>query len=98
MTLPITRLSPHTHLRASQPVPRRRWVRFRVEADAPIHTYVVDTFGMSNFYANRDFETHGGFKNKETHTQHLRLPFRGNWHLLVVNPLDEEVAVFYEIR
>jgi hypothetical protein len=69
-----------------------------VEAQAPVNTYVLDEEGLREFYSgSREFSSWGGFTTRREHHQEIRLPFRGSWYLIVLNPSDSPVAVSYEV-
>lgn len=98
--MPTVLLEPDTHLKIRYPVPRNGLVEYTVEADGyPVTTYVVDEQGLKEFNRGEDIGSYyGGFTKRYKHHQELRLPFRGKWYLLVVNPSHRDsVAVHYDV-
>lgn len=83
----------------SYTVPRRGLVEFRVYAEAPVTTFVVDDAGLEDL-ANGEEEvpSYGGFHRRRIHHQELRLPFRGAWHLVIRNDGPATIEVEYEVR
>src|SRR4030042_5602948 len=60
-------------------------MRFYVQSNITLDTYVVDGTGLQNFLAGLDFSTHGGFHNLTEHRQAVRIPYEGLWHLIISN-------------
>ena len=74
-------------------------MEFEVEADRPVNTYVVDREGLEQFSHGRpEFPAYGGFARRKRHFQEVRLPFRGPWYLIVLNPSDKPATVHYQVR
>jgi len=89
-----------SHLKIRYPVPRDGLIEYTVEADgAPVDTYVLDEKGLKEFNRGDDITSYyGGFTRRYSHHQEIRLPFRGWWYLLIVNPSrTEPVAVHYDV-
>jgi len=76
---------------------RRGVIKFYVEAELPVDTYVVDEPGFENFTSGYEFTTYGGFTNREKHQQELRVPFEGYWYLIIQNHQIRGIAVHYEV-
>lgn len=74
-------------------------IKYEVEANRPVDTYILDEQGLQEFYSKRDYieSYYGGFSNRYNHTQELRLPFSGWGYLVIKNPHDASVAVHYEL-
>ncbi len=97
------RIGPNENLRPRYHVPDSGMIRFTVESDIPVQTYIVRPGGLEYFDAgSRSFKYYGGFPDaRRKQAQTLRLPFEGKWHLLIINRNDEdyatvEYAVYYE--
>lgn len=92
-------LKPKSYLKVRYSVPRRGLVEYKVEADHPVTTFVLDEEGLSEFLGRSGdvYSYYGGFPNRYEHRQELRLPFRGWWYLVIDNRHREPVAVHYEV-
>ena len=77
---------------------RRGVIKFYVEAEFPIDTYVVDSQGFNDFQSGHGYDIYGGFAGQVEHRQELKVPFDGDWYLVIKNPRPESVAVHYEVR
>lgn len=79
------------------PLRRAARVRIRVEAERPIHAYLVDEAGLEEFNAGEEFTALAG--SDRASGDHLLSAFvpRGRpWFLLLVNSRRLPVAVFWE--
>jgi hypothetical protein len=92
-------LRPYSYLKVRYPVPKRGLIDYKVEAERPVDTFVLDEEGLREFLGKgRDvYSYYGGFSNRYEHHQELRLPFRGWWYLVIDNNQDEPVKVYYEV-
>lgn len=95
--MPVDIIQPQSHLALEYDVPRRRTVEFEVSANLPVSTYVLDEDGYDAFQQGESIPSYGGFTDRREHHQELILPFRGRWVLLIVNKLNEDVAVSYDV-
>ncbi|MCR4318245.1 MAG: hypothetical protein NUW37_18030 [Planctomycetes bacterium] len=95
-----TLLDSGTHLCIRFSASKKRELEFYVEAQKPVSTYILDREGKDAFYDGeepRDY-SYGGFTNRKRHEQEIKLPYPGEWFLLIVNWEDnEDIAVHYEI-
>jgi hypothetical protein len=98
--MPVALIKPNKHLRVKYKVPRNGLVDYSVEADRPVTTFIVDDEGLKEFYGRGD-EVHsyyGGFPNRRWHQQELKLPFKGNWYLIILNEDDKNpAATWYNV-
>ena len=81
-------------------VPRRRVVEFKVIANDPVDTYVLNESELKRLRMGRKYETYGGFDGRTFHHQvvelfDLRAP--DSWYLSVYNPGDNDTDVYYEV-
>jgi hypothetical protein len=98
--MPTEKIRPNSHLKIRFQIPKNRVVKYEVEADRPVDTYILDEKGLQEFYAkNTDWieSYYGGFSNRYKHRQELRLPFSGWAYLVIKNSQNETVAVHYEL-
>ena len=72
-------------------------IKFYVESEFPIDTFIVDMHGYNEFQSGREYTTYGGFNNREEHRQELRVPYEGYWYLIIHNPQPNASAVHYEV-
>ena len=72
-------------------------IKFYVESEFPIDTYVVDQAGLQDFQSGRQFTTHGGLINAFEHKQEIRVPHEGDWYLIVNNKGNQSTAVHSEV-
>jgi hypothetical protein len=97
------RISPNEHIAPRYRVPDSGVVRFRLESNVPVQTYVVRPSGLERYReGSRTFKYYGGFPAaRMSQRQTLALPFEGSWHLLIVNTDSTRAAsvdysVYYE--
>ena len=97
--MPTALLKPNGHLRVRYRVPRRGLIEYKVEANRPVTTFVLDEEGLKEFMGRGEdvYSYYGGFSKRREHYQELRLPFRGWWYLVIDNPNKEPVAIHYEV-
>ncbi len=88
------RIGPKENIRPLYHVPDSGTIRFTLESDIPVETYIVRPAGLEFFdQGSNTFKYYGGFPDSRRHqSQTLRLPFEGKWHLLIVNRNDEDSA------
>lgn len=96
--MPTQTLPPGTYLHFEFSFIRKRGtIRFNVEAEFPVDTYIIDDNGFYEFKSGHEFTTYGGFFNREEHQQELRVPYEGYWYLVIRNPQTTPVAIHYEV-
>lgn len=78
--------------------PRNGRIRFSVSSTEPVSTYIVDDDGVVEFDEGREIPAYGGFTRRFEHEQQITLPFRGRWHLLIVNREDVAAIVNYDVE
>jgi hypothetical protein len=101
LTMPKIRIGPNENVRLRYSVPDSGLVRFELEADHPVMTYIVRPKGLEFFdQGSTRFKYYGGFQDpRPRQWQEVRLPFDGTWYLLIINPSkDDSVRVDYEVR
>jgi hypothetical protein len=76
---------------------RRGSIKFYVEAEQPVDTFVVDEDGFREFEAGRQCTIYGGFEGQQEHRQEVRVPYEGTWYLIISNPSYQPVAVHHEV-
>ena len=97
--MPTSLIEPKGYLRIRYRVPPRGLIEYKVEADRPVSTYVLDEEGLEEFLGRgKDITSYyGGFYNRYEHRQEIRLPFRGWWYLVIDNTSRYPIAVHYEV-
>jgi hypothetical protein len=74
-------------------------VEYRVEAEAPIDTYVLSPEQYDNYLAGGTFDVFASYKSITGHQHAVRLPYKqGEWILVLANTQTRPTAVFYETR
>jgi hypothetical protein len=81
------RIPPKEHVAPRYRVPDSGVVRFRLESNIPVQTYIVRPGGLEKYReGSRTFKYYGGFPvARMSQRQTLTLPFDGPWHLLIIN-------------
>jgi hypothetical protein len=98
--MPLAAIKPGKFLQVRYSVPRNRWIEYSVEADRPVSTFILDEAGLQEFMKKGGdvYSYYGGFHRRRSHHQELRLPFKGDWYLVIENEDDKEpAAVHYEV-
>jgi len=72
-------------------------IRFYVESELPISTFIVDESGFGEFQSGREYTYYGGFSNITEHRQEFRVPHEGVWYLIVSNNQNMNTAIHYEV-
>lgn len=95
--MPATPIGPNQHIRPYYDVPAGSLIRFRVQSDRSVETYIMDGFNLGLFQrGDRGFRYFGGFPTQQTyHTQELRIPTSGGFYLVIVNR-DPQAAAFVQ--
>jgi hypothetical protein len=101
--MPDVTIPPNQHIAPRYRVPDSGVIRFRLEANIPVETYIVRPAGLDFFNeGRRTFKYYGGFPAaRRIQRQTLALPFEGKWHLLIINRDKEsdalvDYSVYYE--
>jgi hypothetical protein len=76
---------------------RANLIKFHVESEFPIDTYILDVAGFQNFQNGREFTYYGGLINATEHRQQIRVPHEGAWYLIVHNKGHQPTAIHYEV-
>lgn len=96
ITIPADR-----NVRLKYRVPDDGVVSFWLEADRPVETYIVRPRGLEHFdQGSKSFVYYGGFpRARKRQRQEVRLPFKGSWYLIILNPSRTEPSVVdYEVH
>lgn len=72
-------------------------IKYYVESELPVDTYVVDEEGFQNFLRGLHFNSYGGFINTTIHRQEVRISHEGNWHFIIQNSSHAPTAIHYEV-
>ena len=85
--MPDVTIPPNRHLAPRYRVPDSGVIRFRLESDIAVETYIVRPAGLELFNEGKStFKYYGGFPAaRRLQRQTLALPFEGSWHLLIIN-------------
>jgi hypothetical protein len=101
--MPKVRIAPNENIRPRYHVPDSGMIRFTLESDIPVQTYIVRPAALGFFDdGSTTFRYYGGYPDpRRKQSQTLRLPFEGKWHLLIINRDSEDYAtvdysVYYE--
>jgi hypothetical protein len=100
--MPLDTIRPNSHLKLRYSAPPNRRVRFEVEANHPVTTWVLDEEGLREYNRGRgDIESYyGGFPYRRIHEGKAVFPpdFQGPWYFIIENDSKgKTVAVRYEI-
>jgi len=92
--MPEVRIPPNEHLAPRYRVPDSGVIRFRLESNIPVRTYIVRPAGLDRYReGSRAFKYYGGFPAaRMSQRQTLTLPFEGPWHLLIINKDSNRAA------
>jgi hypothetical protein len=93
--MPSVMIPPNKNIAPRYRVPDSSIIRFNLEADIAVQTYIVRPAGLALFNEGKhNFKYYGGFPAaRKNQSQTLVLPFEGIWHLLIINRNTEEAAV-----
>ncbi len=101
--MPTVLIPPNQNIAPRYRVPDSGVIRFTLESDIPVETYIVRPGGLDVFNEGKhNFKYYGGFPAaRRIQSQKLVLPFEGRWHLLIINRDKSESAsvdysVYYE--
>lgn len=85
--MPEVRIPPNEHIAPRYRVPDSGVIRFRLESNIPVQTYIVRPGGLERYReGSRTFKYYGGFPvERMSQRQTLTLSFEGSWHLLIIN-------------
>ena len=72
-------------------------MRYLVESENPVDVFLVDQQGLSEYDQGLLFHFYDGAERVWEHEKRLRLAFRGEAYLLIVNSAPDPTAVHYEI-
>lgn len=78
-------------------VPWSGHFKYRVEAERPVDTFMLDEEELEKFRGGRSVNSFGGFDERRVHRGRGRLPFGGKWFLVISNPNEQPVAVYYDL-
>lgn len=95
-----TTIGPDENLRLRFSVPKDHIIKFEIDADHPVKSYIVRQRGLELFDdGSKSFKYYGGFPEaRREQEQELILPFDGHWYLIIMNPdRNREVEVHYEV-
>lgn len=78
-------------------VPWSRRFNYFVEAQQPVDTFMLDDEELAKFRKGKSATPYGGFNDRRRHLERGRLPYSGEWSLVIVNHNEEPVTVYYEV-
>src|SRR5438309_2315347 len=93
-------ISPNRHIKLRHSVPSSRLIKFEIEADHPVKSYVLGPKSYERFsQGSKSFRYYGGFPDpRANQRQEVRIPFSGSWYLVIINPdKNEPVEVRYAV-
>jgi hypothetical protein len=69
-----------------------------VVADEPVTTFVVDRDGLEQLRQSASsVDSYGGFWRRGRHHQSLRLPYSGEWYLVIENTGNAITDLTYKV-
>ena len=72
-------------------------LKYIVEASSNVHVFIVDNKGWESFNKGKQFN----WKNKKYYGEYIeeevRLPYMGEWNLLIVNGTEEVIGFNFEV-
>lgn len=96
--MPTEMLEPNKHLRIRFAPGRNRRVRYFVEADKPVTTFLLDPDELERFYEGvPSVRSFGGQSRRRRHEGRVQLPSDDDWYFLIVNEGADPVAVHYDL-
>ena len=78
-------------------VPWSKRFNYFVEAQKPVDTFMLDDNELAKFRKGKSAIPYGGFDERRLHRERGRLPYDGEWSLVVVNHNEEPVTIYYEV-
>jgi hypothetical protein len=74
-----------------------RIFRFIVESDEKVTVYLVAHDEAMKFKRGESFRSYFKTKEKYYHKDVIRLPYSGDWYLIIYNPNNTIAAVSYDV-
>ena len=93
----IKTLRPKTYTVVPTRVPWNRIFTFWVEAEHPVDTFLLDDEELAKYRKGKEVTSFGGSDERRLHRERGRLPYGGEWFLVISNPSEDPVAVYYEV-
>ena len=78
-------------------VPRNRRVKYKVEAERPVSAFLIDKEDFDRYDDGEKVRSYGGASRKRFHVQRGKLPYSGEWMLVISNENDRPVAIHYDV-
>ena len=78
-------------------VPRSRRIRYTVEADLPVSTFLMDRCDFDRYDRGEEVRTFGGSRQRRYHKQRGKMPYSGDWMLVISNENEHPVTVHFDV-
>lgn len=90
-------LRPMSYTAVPTYVPRNRRINYTVEAEHPVSTFLIDRDDFHRYDDGEEVRSFGGFRRKRYHKQRGKMPYSGNWMLVISNENECSVAVHFDV-
>lgn len=94
--VPTLTLQPSKYLAIPLPTKFIFGIQYHVEAERAINIYVVDDTGLLVFQQGGSFHRYDSVEGVLQHTNYIQLR-QGIYHLIIMNPGGEPIAIHYQI-
>ena len=90
-------LSPMSYTAVPTYVPQNRRINYTVEAEHPVSTFLIDKDDFDRYDVGEEVRSFGGFSRKRYHKQRGKMPYSGDWMLVISNENRHPVAVHFDV-
>ncbi|MCK4395993.1 hypothetical protein KAW96_05285 [candidate division WOR-3 bacterium] len=99
--MPVFRLEQDEYYVITVRVPRRRkpWLGYDIEAEGPVHVYLLDEEELEKYKKGKDFYYYNdkGDRARKYFSEDVDLPFSDKWYLVIDHEEDKSIAIFYKL-
>ena len=95
--MPVKTLPPNTYTVVRTYIPWSKRFNFLVDADYPVDTYMLDEDELAKFRQGKIVRSYGGYEERRFHRDIGRLPYGGEWYLVISNFGEQSSDVYYEV-
>ena len=93
----VKTLAPMSYTTVPTYVPWSKRIKYRVEAERPVDTFMIDREDIDRYDEGEHVPTYGKLRRGRLHVQRGKLPYSGDWVLVITNANDRPVAIHYEV-